>query len=83
VEAPVVASVSYRFIEEGGNGEEATLTIVSPDGFEAIAKQPYRFGGQLTHERVAFEFQSEPYPADWTGQLKGDVEFALDQAVVG
>ena len=71
--ADVDVVISYRFVEDGGNGEEASLTIKPPSEFETIAEQPYLFRGALTHDRVSFEFESAPYPADWTGRLKGDV----------
>lgn len=69
--------VSYRFVEEGGNGEEAELAVTSPAGFELVSDQPYLFRGTLTHDHVTFTFESAPYPADWTGRLKGDVELLV------
>jgi len=72
-------SLSYRFVEEGGNGEEAVLEIRAPQHFVAIAEKPYMYRGELTHDRVAFEFESAPYPADWTGRLKGDVSFTEEK----
>lgn len=74
--AVVAVNVSYRFIEEGGNGEEAVLLLKAPDEFRLVAEQPYRYEGMLTHDRTTFEFESDPYPSDWSGRLKGDVEFA-------
>lgn len=75
-EADVEVMVSYRFVEDGGNGEEATLQIVSPSGFEMIEERPYTFRGRLDRERSTFTFTSSPYPADWSGRLKSDVELA-------
>lgn len=72
-DAIVDVAVSYRFVEEGGIGEEADLNVTTPSGFEPVSEQPYLYRGTLTHERVAFEFESAPYPADWTGRLRGDV----------
>ena len=74
--AVVDAAISYRFVEEGGNGEEALLSITAPAGFECIDEQPYLYRGTLTHDHSTFEFESVPYPADWTGRLKGDVVLA-------
>jgi hypothetical protein len=81
--ADVDISLSYRFVEEGGNGEEAVLDVARPQGFEAITEIPNVYRGTLTHDRLSFEFESEPYPADWTGRLKGDVSFAEEKEVVG
>jgi hypothetical protein len=72
-EADVDVLISYRFVEDGGNGEEAELSITAPDGFASIEVQPYHYRGTLTRDRSTFEFVSAPYPADWTGRLKGDV----------
>ena len=77
----VDTSLSYRFVEEGGNGEEAELRIVAPPGFEAREEKPYVYRGELTHERASFDFESVPYPADWTGRIKGDVSFTNDMEV--
>ncbi len=33
---------------------------------------------RLARKKVAFRFESVPYPPDWTGRLKGDVVFASD-----
>lgn len=68
--------LSYRFVEEGGNGEEAVLAVTPPKGFESVGELPYRFRGTLTRKPVRFPFATEPYQADWTGRLKVDVEFA-------
>lgn len=75
-QADVALLVSYRFVEEGGNGEEAQLTIDVPEGFELVDERPYRYSGRLARKKVAFRFESVPYPPDWTGRLKGDVVFA-------
>jgi len=82
-DAVVDVAVSFRFVEEGGNGEEAVLDVAAPQGFEAVDEQPYLYRGTLTHDLVTFEFESEPYPADWTGRLKGDVSFVDDKEMVG
>jgi hypothetical protein len=82
-DAVVDVVVSYRFVEEGGNGEEAVLDVAAAPGFEAVSEKPYLYRGTLTHDRVTFEFESESYPADWTGRLKGDVSFADDREMVG
>lgn len=73
--------ISYRFVEDGGTGEEAVLSISAPVGFEKVGEQPYVFRGLLTHERSVFEFESAPYPPDWTGRLKGDVLLGTLQGV--
>ena len=79
--ADVDVIISYRFVEDGGNGEEAALVISAPPGFKNADEQPYLFRGTLTHDRSMFEFESAPYPADWTGRLKGDVMLAELQEV--
>ena len=78
-QAKVDVVISYRFVEDGGNGEEGELTVTPPPEFESIGEQPYLFRGTVTHERLNFEFESAPYPADWTGRLKGDVLVASDE----
>lgn len=75
-EADVDVTLSYRFVEDGGNGEEALLQVVAPGGFDLVGESPHVFRGRLTRERSRFEFISAPYPADWSGRFKGDVEFA-------
>lgn len=80
-QAEVDVVISYRFVEDGGNGEEAVLTVAPPSEFELIDVQPYLFRGILTHERVMFDFESAPYPADWTGRLKTDVLLVSTQDV--
>lgn len=72
-EADVEITVSYRFVEDGGNGEEAKLAIDAPSGFEPVESAPYVFRGRLGRDRVRFTFTSDPYPADWSGRFKGDV----------
>ena len=79
--AGVDISLSYRFVEDGGNGEEAVLTIKAPAGFSMVTEKPYLFQGELTHEHVSFEFESAPYQADWTGRLKGDAELIVKKEV--
>ena len=80
-EADVELALSYRFVEDGGNGEEAMLTIEPPAGFEAVDTVPYVFRGRLGRERSRFTFSSDAYPADWTGRFKGDVDFAVTEVV--
>jgi hypothetical protein len=65
-------TLSYRFVEEGGLGEEARLTVQAPPEFEQISEQPSTFRGTVSHDYVEFEFVSQEYPADWTGKLKID-----------
>lgn len=76
--ADVEVQVSYRFVEEGGAGEEAELAVVSPEGFEEVGRTPYRFRGVLSRDRVTFAFETGEYPSDWTGRLRGNVVFASD-----
>jgi len=73
--ADVELIVSYRFVEEGGNGEEAELVIDCPEGFTEMGDRPYRYVGRLSATRLTIPFKSVPYPSDWTGRLKGDVVF--------
>ena len=75
--ATVDVLISYRFVEDGGNGEEAALVVEPASGFSVVAEQPYRFRGQLTREPARFRFDSAPYQPDWTGRIKADVEFVL------
>ena len=82
-DAVVDVAVSFRFVEEGGNGEEAVLVVASPQTFGVIGEKPYVYRGTLTHDRVTFEFESAPYPADWSGRLKGDVSFVNQQEMAG
>ena len=49
----------------------------SPLGFESVDQQPYMFRGRLTRQRIVFEFESDPYPPDWTGRFKADVTLAV------
>lgn len=77
--ATVDVLVSYRFVEDGGIGEEAILAVQPPSDFSALAERPYRFRGQLTREPAEFRFDSVSYQADWTGRLKADVEFVLTE----
>jgi hypothetical protein len=65
--------ISYRFVEDGGLGEEAELSITPPAGFVQTEQRPYVFRGDLGRRRIAFKFESGPYPADWSGRLKTDV----------
>ena len=67
-------ALSYRFVEEGGTGEEAKLKIAAAPGFSPDGDGPYRFVGTLTHNQVTVSFESDPYPADWSGRLKADAE---------
>ncbi len=67
-------ALSYRIMEEGGVGEELPLSVTAPEGFEARGERPYTFRGQIDHDHVEFEFESAPYPADWTGRLKADAD---------
>lgn len=72
----VELQVSYRFVEDGGNGEEAELEIDAPKGFQRVADRPYVYRGRLAKRKVALEFESAPYRADWTGRLKCDIAFS-------
>lgn len=74
--AEVELVVSYRFMEDGGNGEEAELVVHAPNGFTLVGQQPYRYVGQISTAKITIPFTSVPYPSDWTGRLKGDVVFA-------
>lgn len=74
--ADVDVTISYRFVEDGGNGEEADLQVTVPRGFTLVSTRPYVFSGTLGHERVTFEFRSAGYPADWTGRLRAEAVFS-------
>ena len=67
-------TLSYRFVEDGGNGEEATLIVDAPTELARRGELPYAFRGTVGHEYVDIAFTSESYPADWTGRLKADAE---------
>lgn len=73
-EAEVDVQISYRFVEDGGIGEESVLAVDVGKGFELISEAPYRYRGILTRDRVSFEVSSPAYPSDWTGRFKADVE---------
>ena len=75
---PVELSVSYRYVEEGGNGEEVALNVVAPSGFSQFGEEPYVAKGTLKKEYSRFSFESEPYPADWSGRLKVDALLGND-----
>ena len=80
--AEVDIVISYRFVEDGGLGEEAELTITPPSGFVQVEERPYTFRGALGRRRSSFKFESGPYPADWSGRLKTDVLPAGSHEVV-
>jgi hypothetical protein len=73
-EAPVVAHLLYRFIEDGRAGRPCILEIEAPAGF--TEGEPGRFSGTLTRSPSAFEVVSDPYSADWTARLTASCEIA-------
>lgn len=75
-------TISYRFVEDGGLGEEAALDIETPNGFVSQHEKPYTYRGTVGHDYVEFRFRSQPYPADWTGKLKADAEIVVAPADV-
>jgi hypothetical protein len=66
---PTTIRIALAIDEDGKRGTEVPLNVVPPRGFTPVDGDGGRFEGTLTGAPVRFEVKSEPYRADWTGQL--------------
>ena len=69
-----MVTITYRYVEDGGRGEDVGLRFIAPPGFVPLDGDGPQFVGRLDHGYVEFDFESEPYPADWTARLKAEAE---------
>lgn len=70
--AAVRLGIRYVFDEDGSRGDDCSLAVQVPDGFEVIesdGKKGTVITGDLTTEKVSFVVHSEPYDPDWSTQL--------------
>ena len=79
-DAPVAVLIRYKFVEDGAAGTPCSMEISPPPGFEADADVEGRFVGRLTHDPVAFEFQTIDYDCDWSGQLSVEADRLKESA---
>lgn len=65
--AQIEVYIRYMFVEDDRAGEKAELEVVPPLGFDGSAG---KFRGTLRRNHWAvFEFNTQPYRADWSGKL--------------
>ena len=57
------------------------MTIVPPNGFEAVEGLPGAFKGTLHKQPVTFEVVSDAYDPDWTGRLVAAGDLAQPSGV--
>lgn len=79
-EAEVEIVISYRYVEDGGVGQEADVVVEPPPGFDVVGDRPARIVGVLGRDYREFRFRTEPYPADWTGRLKAEATVLTERS---
>ena len=75
--ATVEISVQYKFIEDEHARTECPLDVEGPPGYES--KDGVRYVGTIKRgDEVFLRFESESYPADWSGRLFANGEIVDD-----
>jgi len=75
--ATVEISVQYKFIEDEHARTECSLDVEGPPGYES--KDGVRYVGTIKRgDEVFLRFESESYPADWSGRLFANGEIVDD-----
>lgn len=73
-QAPARVKIRYRILDDETARDPVVLRVETPAGFARGDGHNAIFEGRLTHDAVSFEFTSEAYNADWTGQLVAEVD---------
>lgn len=71
-EAPSRLVFRYAFDEDGRLGDDCPISVQTPEGFlveDVVARRGTIVTGTLTRRATSIHVTSDPYPADWTGQL--------------
>lgn len=72
VENQVEISIRYLFVEDDHAGGRAGIIVTSPAGFTG---EDGVFKGILRrNQRALFEFETQPYRADWSGRLIAEAD---------
>ncbi len=75
-QATVEVSISYKYLEEDRAGTAAEIVVAPPPGFTEPADSG-RYAGILRRGDVAiFNFITDSYSTDWTGQLHVNAEIS-------
>jgi hypothetical protein len=70
--------LAFAIDEDGRRGDEVPLKVTAPSGFNPIDGDGNRFVGTVTRTPLLFEIESEPYRADWTGELLVSAEVVAE-----
>ena len=73
-ESPALVKIRYRILDDEMARDPVQLHTDLPAGFSRVNGDDAIFEGLLTHDAVNFEFATETYSADWTGQLVAEVD---------
>jgi len=68
-ELPARIRIALAIDEDGKRGAEIPLQIVPPARFTQVEGDPSRFDGRVARTSLRFDLESDPYRADWTGEL--------------
>jgi hypothetical protein len=68
-ELPARIRLAFALEEDGKRGSIVPLEVSPPAGFGPVDGDGSRFEGVVTRHPVRFDLTSEPYRADWTGEL--------------
>jgi hypothetical protein len=66
---PARIRIAFALDEDGRRGTAVPLEIEPPGDFERVPGKETRYDGDVTAEEARFTIRSEPYRADWTGEL--------------
>lgn len=74
--------IDYAFLSDSprGRDDRPELILTLPDGLAATRSDDgvYALAGALEHAPLTLTVESEPYPSDWTGELKVVAELAKE-----
>ncbi len=68
----VKISIRYVFVEDDRAGDRAEIMVNPPEGF--TGKNTVFKGTLRRNQRVSFEFETQPYQADWSGRLIAEAD---------
>jgi hypothetical protein len=66
---PARIRIAFAIEEDGRRGSAVPLDVEAPPGFERLPGNEARYEGHVTLENARFRIRSDPYRADWTGEL--------------
>ncbi len=80
-EAEIAVSIRYVFVEDDRAGDDAGITVDPPAGFRPASGSDGFVGRLARGVEARFDFETEPYRNDWTGELRANAELVKGENV--